>query len=293
MKDRASRTRVKLPSASKQPDNAKAGRPQADDTPVAVSPKKRFGKQLPPASVKPTQSGDTSEGYSTLVIDRAFKARLARLTLGMSPAGITSKYFEWFAHLLLSPGKQLDLIEKAQRKSSRFATYAANYVRDSKLSPCIEPLPHDRRFNHESWQSWPHNFAYQAFLLMQQWCHSATTDVDGLSRKDEQAISFVTRQFLDHFSPSNFIWTNPEVARATLEQGGKNLVQGFQNFMEDWERATSGKPPVGAENFVIGRDLATTPGKVVYRNHLIELIQYSPATDEVHPEPISSFQPGL
>ena len=74
---------------------------------------------------------------------------------------------------------------------------------------------------------------------MQQWCHSATTDVDGLSRKDEQAISFVTRQILDHFSPSNFIWTNPEVARATLEQGGKNFVQGFQNFMEDWERATS------------------------------------------------------
>ena len=287
MNERTSRTRAKkLQSASKQPDNAKADRLQADDTPVAVSPKKRFGEQLPPAPVKHTQSWDKSDGYSIQGVDRAFKARLARLTLGMSPAGITSKYFEWFAHLLLSPGKQLDLIEKAQRKSSRFATYAANYARDSKLPPCIEPLPQDRRFNHESWQSWPHNFAYQAFLLMQQWCHSATTDVDGLSRKDEQAISFVTRQILDHFSPSNFIWTNPEVARATLEQGGKNLVQGFQNFMEDWERTTSGKPPVGAENFVIGRDLATTPGKVVYRNHLIELIQYSPATDEVHPEPI-------
>ena len=135
MNERASRARAKkLPSASKQPDNAKADRLQADDTPVAVSPKKRFGQQLPPAPVKHTQSWDKSDGYSIQGVDRAFKARLARLTLGMSPAGITSKYFEWFAHLLLSPGKQLDLIEKAQRKSSRFATYAANYARDSKVA---------------------------------------------------------------------------------------------------------------------------------------------------------------
>ena len=129
-------------------------------------------------------------------------------------------------------------------------------------------------------------FLLSTFLLTQQWLYNATNDVDGLSRKDEQAISFVTRQILDHLSPSNFIWTNPEVAQATFTQGGSNLVRGFQNFLEDWERAISGKPPVGAEQFVVGRDVATTPGKVVYRNRLIELIQYSPTADAVHPEPI-------
>jgi polyhydroxyalkanoate synthase len=91
---------------------------------------------------------------------------------------------------------------------------------------------------------------------------------------------------IDHFSPSNFVWTNPEVMQATLAQGGNNLVRGFQNFLDDWERSTSGKPPAGAEEFEVGRNMAITPGKVVYRNRLIEVIQYLPSTEQVHPEPI-------
>ena len=87
-------------------------------------------------------------------------------------------------------------------------------------------------------------------------------------------------------SPSNFLPTNPEVLQHTLREGGGNLVRGWQNFVQDWERAISGKKPVGAENFVVGRDVAVTPGKVVYRNRLIELIQYAPATDKVRPEPV-------
>ena len=219
-------------------------------------------------------------------IDKAFKAKLARLTLGLSPAGIGSKYFEWFAHLLVAPGKQLQLVEKAQRKAARLMTYAASSSRDPKAPPCIEPLAHDRRFNHESWRSWPYNLFYQQFLLTQQWWHNATTDIDGLSDRDEQAIAFVTRQMIDHFSPSNFVWTNPEVMQATLAQAGDNLVRGFRNFLEDWEQSVSRKPPAGAEQFEVGRNLAITPGKVIYRNRLIEVIQYSPATDRVHPEPI-------
>ena len=91
---------------------------------------------------------------------------------------------------------------------------------------------------------------------------------------------------IDRFSPSNFVWTNPEVMQATFAQGGNNLVRGFQNFLEDWERSVSGKPPPGAEQFEVGRNVAITPGKVVYRNHLIEVIQYLPSTEQVHPEPI-------
>jgi polyhydroxyalkanoate synthase len=233
--------------------------------------------------VHPWQVPDSHSAHG---IDKAFKAKLARFTLGLSPAGIGSKYFEWFAHLLVAPGKQLQLIEKAQRKAARLMTYAASSSRDPNTPPCIEPLAQDRRFNHETWRSWPHNLSYQYFLLTQQWWHNATTDIDGLSDRDEQAIAFVTRQMIDHFSPSNFVWTNPEVMQATLAQGGNNLVRGFQNFLEDWERLVSGKPPAGAEQFEVGRNVAITPGKVVYRNQLIELIQYLPATDQVHPEPI-------
>jgi polyhydroxyalkanoate synthase subunit PhaC len=97
-------------------------------------------------------------------------------------------------------------------------------------------------------------------------------------------VQFVSRQALDMFAPSNFLLTNPEVLRHTASKGGMNLINGLRNLAEDWERTVSGKKPVGAEKFVVGRDVAVTPGKVIYRNRLIELIQYSPATDKVRPE---------
>jgi polyhydroxyalkanoate synthase len=99
-------------------------------------------------------------------------------------------------------------------------------------------------------------------------------------------LQFLSRQVLDMLSPSNFLLANPEVLRLTVSEGGMNLVSGFQNLIEDWDRTISGKKPVGAEHFVAGRNVAVTPGKVVFRNRLIELIQYAPATDKVRPEPV-------
>jgi polyhydroxyalkanoate synthase len=96
----------------------------------------------------------------------------------------------------------------------------------------------------------------------------------------------MSRQFLDMWSPSNFPLTNPEILQHTLQKGGSNLINGFRNLVEDWERAVSGKKPVGAENFQVGRDVAATPGKVIYRNRLIELIQYAPQTETVRSEPV-------
>ncbi len=224
--------------------------------------------------------------YAYMSIDRAFKANLARLTLGLSPAVLAEQTFDWLVHLAISPGKQLQLIEKAFRKGARFGTYAAHSAVNADVAPCIAPLPQDRRFEGTTWQRWPYNLLYQSFLLTQQWWHKATTGVDGLAARNEERLSFTARQLLDMFSPSNFPWTNPEVMQATLEQGGRNLVQGFQNFVEDWRRAVSGKPPLGAEEYVVGEKVAVTPGKVVLRNRLIELIQYAPATEQVHAEPV-------
>ncbi|MCB1814518.1 MAG: alpha/beta fold hydrolase, partial [Candidatus Competibacteraceae bacterium] len=209
-----------------------------------------------------------------------------RLTAGITPAGLASTYFEWLAHLMLSPGKQLELLEKLVRKQVRLLRYSSQAPFNADPACCIEPLPQDQRFTDDAWKQWPYNLIHQAFLLNQQWWHNATTDIDGLSPGREQIVSFVTRQLLDRYSPSINPWLNPEIAQATLASGGMNLIQGWQNFVEDWERAISGKPPVGAEAFQVGRNLAVTPGQVVYRNHLIELIQYSPSTTQVYAEPI-------
>ena len=151
---------------------------------------------------------------------------------------------------------------------------------------CVELAPNDKRFAGDAWRGWPFNAISQGFLFTQQWWHHATTGVKGVSAHHEDVASFVARQMLDVVSPANFLLTNPEVLEATFQQGGMNLVRGAVNFWEDQRRAVEGQRPVGTEAFQVGRDVAVTPGKVVARNRLMELIQYAPATDGVYREPV-------
>jgi polyhydroxyalkanoate synthase len=152
--------------------------------------------------------------------------------------------------------------------------------------PCIEPLPQDRRFAGDAWRKFPYDLIYQSFLLTQQWWHNATTGIHGVNAQNENIVAFGTRQWLDVFSPSNHLLGNPEVAERTASEMGMNLARGAQNFLEDWERMAAGRRRLGTEAFKVGNNIAVTPGKVVYRNRLIELIQYAPDTSQVRPEPV-------
>lgn len=221
------------------------------------------------------------------VLDRSFHAALARWTSGLSPAAILEAYFDWALHLATSPGKQLQMSEKAVRKALRLALYAAHCIRqEGNTPPCIEPLPQDRRFRSDAWKAWPYNLIYQNFLLTQQWWSVATTDVRGVTDQHEKVVEFATRQLLDMVSPANFPWTNPEVLQQTMSEAGGNLVRGSLHFVEDFERILGGKPVQGSGDFVVGQDVAATPGKVIYRNELMELIHYAPTTSQVNAEPV-------
>ena len=219
------------------------------------------------------------------ILDRSLHAAAARATAGLSPSALAGAYFDWLTHLMSSPGKQAQLVEKARKKWLRYLNYAARCaMRDGKA--CIEPLPQDKRFADPAWSAFPYNLMSQGFLLSQQWWHNATTGVRGVTPQHERAVEFAARQMLDVFSPSNFVATNPVIFNATLEEGGANLARGWRNFMEDLDRTAAARPPAGAEDFAPGEAVAVTPGKVVYRNRLIELIQYAPATETVRAEPI-------
>jgi len=264
------------------------------DAPVADVP--TAGKaplRLVPKASEPVArvDGDERDSYAVTavsdIIDRSLHATIARFTFGLSPAALAKAYFDWATHLAVSPGKRLQLVDKAFRKSMRFANYAFRCMTEgSKASCCIEPLPQDRRFDDPEWKKPPYNFIAQAFLLQQQWWHNATTGIRGVTKHHEDMVEFVSRQLLDMVSPSNFLATNPELLRQTINKGGMNLVSGLRNLAEDWERSISAKKPVGTEAFEVGRAVAATPGKVVYRNRLIELIQYAPASGKVRPEPV-------
>ncbi|WP_414463617.1 PHA/PHB synthase family protein [Hyphomicrobium sp. DY-1] len=219
-------------------------------------------------------------------LDRFIHAAMAHATLGLSPGSLTSAYSDWLAHLAISPGKQQQLWEKGLRKWLRYVNFTFHAVVGKDCQPCIEPLEQDDRFDDPAWQRPPFNLIYQGFLFTQQWWHNAMTGVAGVEPHHENVVTFATRQILDAFSPSNFPAFNPEVIDRSLKEGGANFVLGAQNLFEDWCRAVLGDQPVGTENFTVGRDVALTPGKIVLRNELIELIQYVPTTNKVKAEPI-------
>ena len=250
--------------------------------------KPRGATPPPVVTIEPQKEIDEAMSFpvSKHTIDRFVHAAMGRMTLGVSPSALMLAYLDWMLHLAISPGKQAQLAQKTLRKAIRFSVYAARATANPDTPPAIEPLPRDRRFRGEDWRQPPFNMIAQSFLMTQQWWHNATTGVFGVSPHHEQVVSFVARQVLDMFSPTNFPQTNPEVLKTTITQGGHNLVRGAVNFVEDWERAIAARKQIGTEQFPVGEAVAATPGKVVYRNKLIELIQYAPATKTVHAEPI-------
>jgi len=216
------------------------------------------------------------------------RSSIMRATSGRSPLSLLNAYIDWLGHLVVAPGFQQHMLEHAITRSQLLWSYAAQCMlgQGKSADPCVTPLPQDKRFADPSWSAWPFNLIQQTFLMQQDWWEQATATVPGVSPHNAREVSFLARQILDQLAPSNFLATNPVVLRTTLETGGKNLWDGTRNFIDDLQRALSRRPPVGAEAYRVGETIACTPGSVVFRNELIELIQYSPTTDQVHPEPV-------
>ncbi|MGI9501203.1 MAG: class I poly(R)-hydroxyalkanoic acid synthase, partial [Geminicoccaceae bacterium] len=160
--------------------------------------------------------------------------------------------------------------------------------------PVIEPARDDRRLRDPTWDNDAvFSTIKQSYLLTSRWLTEVVNDVDGLDDKTRQKLDFYTRQFVDAMAPSNFVATNPEVLRATLESGGDNLLRGLNHLLADLDRG-KGKLAIkmtDPDAFDVGDNIATTPGKVVFQNDLLQLIQYEPTTDKVHKRPLLIIPP--
>ncbi|MBD3665419.1 PHA/PHB synthase family protein [Sulfitobacter aestuariivivens] len=199
-------------------------------------------------------------------LDANLHAALGQVTGGLSPATLATAFLDWWLHMIGSPEKQAELIRLS-------------------LEPSIRDGEKDPRFADPAWEAYPYNIMSHSFLAAQNWWDAATTDMHGVDPKHAKIVNFVTRQWLDMISPANFAATNPVVQKRTQEEGGQNLLRGARYWMEDFNRLLAKKPRT-SDRYVVGKDLATTPGDVVMQNDLVELIRYRPTTAKVHPEPI-------
>ncbi|MEY2689808.1 MAG: hypothetical protein RL375_4007 [Pseudomonadota bacterium] len=219
--------------------------------------------------------------------DRGIRAHLGQMTAGMAPSAFTSAWADWAMQIGLAPAKQAEVRHQAIERAQDTWAFAARAMLGEALSPAEGfDGARDRRFAGEAWSKFPFNVWARAFQNQAELARSAVQGVNGVTEDHSKLIDFSLRLLMDAASPSNYLTSNPELLARTQEEGGQNLVRGLQNWFEDLKGTLEHLPPPGTDAFEVGKQVAVTPGKVVYRNELIELIQYSPTTEKVHAEPV-------
>ena len=213
------------------------------------------------------------------IFDRTLHAAQARLTGGLSMAALTLAWADWALHMADQPGRQVQLARQAGADWAALARQALGL----KFEP-LAPEPQDHRFQDQGWRHGPAALAVQAFLRAERFWDEATKNTAGVSRENERIVNFAARQLLDVMAPSNVPLFNPEVMAKARATSGESLRQGAKNFIADMRSA--GGTDTQPLPMQPGKDVAVTPGQIVFRNELLELIQYAPATETVRPEPV-------
>ena len=250
------------------------------DAPTPINPRQ-------PSRIDETESARTGRTAQSVNLDQNLRALGAKLSGGLSPAALAVAGTDWMLHAAASPALRLDLAADAMVKTQALAQYALSAMAapDAAIPPA-QSLLQDKRFAGAAWSRWPYNVMAQGFLMAEDWWDRAIADAPGLTGDHKAKARFHTRQVLGAACPANNPALNPEVLEATVSESGDNLRRGFVNWINDLAAQHGSLRENGDEGFKVGQDLACTPGAVVYRNHLFELIQYAPTTDTVQAEPI-------
>jgi polyhydroxyalkanoate synthase len=212
------------------------------------------------------------------------------------PLNIGESFQEMMTALSADPGTVM------QRQFNLWGDYAklmatmSRRVAGETVKPAIEPEPGDKRFAHAAWRDNPMlDFVKQSYLTYAKWLKSTVAQLEGMDEHEKKKAEFFTQQFIDALAPTNFPVLNPEVVEATIESKGENLLKGMKNLLEDIDRGHGALSirQADLDYFKLGENVATTPGKVVYQNEIMQVIQYDPMTDEVAKRPLLIFPPWI
>ena len=212
------------------------------------------------------------------------------------PLALGTAFFELLGRMMADPARLLEAQMALWNDYLTLWQRTAERLMGQPAEPVVQPAPEDRRFRDREWSdNAVFDYIKQSYLLTARFLQSAVREGGGLDDQAGRKVDFYTRQFVDAMAPSNYVLTNPEVLRATVETGGENLLNGLQNLLDDLDRG-KGRLAISMTDmaaFHLGENVGTTPGKVVYQNDLIQLIQYAPATKTVHRLPLLIIPPWI
>jgi polyhydroxyalkanoate synthase len=246
-----------------------------------------------------TICGSVAQRSSRLLADFAQKQAASLSSAVRDEMGIARAFMELYAKMAADPALLAILANSSMSMWSDYMRlWQSTWLKMLGLQtlPVAEPAAGDARFKDEDWSS---NFVFdhikQSYLIAARHIQQAVANVEGLAPESEKKVAFFTRQYVDALAPSNFLMTNPQVLRETLRTGGQNLIRGMNNLLADLEKG-GGQLRVSMTDesaFQLGRNVATTPGKVVHQTALMQLIQYQPTTKEVHKRPLVIIPPWI
>ena len=210
--------------------------------------------------------------------------------------GIAKAYMDLYSRVLMDPSAFAAASVNYWIDSTRLWQSAWKKMLGQDHAPVAEPAKGDARFKDDDWSG---NFVFdyikQSYLIAARHIQHAVAGVEGLPEDSQKKIAFFTRQYVDALAPSNFAATNPQVLRETMASGGHNLIKGLNNLLADIEKG-EGQLRISMTDeaaFQLGRNVATTPGKVVFQNALLQLIQYQPCTSQVFRRPLLIIPPWI
>lgn len=270
------------------------GKPPSPLQSSPPAPRTASDFRLPDPTAMGRSMAEVAERSQRIVAD--FLKRQAEEAANPDPLNIGSAFMEMTARLMQNPAKLMQAQIGFWQDYMTLWQNTARRIMGMDAEPVVAPDPKDRRFKDEAWkENEVFDFIRQSYLLSARYIQNVVAAADGLEPKTAQKVDFYARQFVDAMSPSNFALTNPEVLRRTAETGGENLIKGLNNLLADLERG-KGKLSIrmtDLDAFKVGENIAITPGKVVFQNDLMQLLQYEPATEKVLKRPLLIVPPWI